>query len=116
MWVHELSILEMPRVERPCTCPKCSTDREGLREMAVQAVSVTLHISRAKFLSIVQLLSSFSMQTVDMLAMLRSRNCNLLDSVVVVGKVGNPEVQLEKISDCTVALASLRTPHPLDRT
>ena len=41
-------------------------------------------------MQLLMLLSSFSMQSVDMLAMLRPRNCNLLDSIVAVAKVGNP--------------------------
>ena len=114
--VQLLRILEMPRVDSPCTCPMCNTVREGLREMAVQAESVREHISRARFFSMVQWDSKFSMQSGDMLTMLRSRNRSLLDSMVVVGKVGRPEVQLEKMSGCTVALASLSTPHPLDMT
>jgi hypothetical protein len=102
IWVQLLRILEMPRVDSPCTCPMCNTDREGLREMAVHAVSVNEHISRARFFSMVQWDNSISIQTGERLAMLRSKYSNLLVSMVVVGKVGRPEVLLEKISGSTV--------------
>ena len=84
--------------------------------MPVQVMSVTLHICMASVFRAVQLSSSSSVQYKERLAMLRSRYCNLLDSMVVVGNVGSPEVELMKMSGFSVALDSLRTSHPLDRT